>query len=272
MKEIVTRGIICLEDEYDFTYYVANIVYMEREDESYCYEITPNYSVISLLTEKKFQGIPGLDLSLRKESYIRENVVPVFISERTPGENREDLWDLLEECDMQYLNRLEWLIRTNTRYAGDGLYVRRPDEKKLAISSIDELGSRSSVISRRILEVICAGGEIVTKDFIINDDNRKSYYVLLMTMYTKERKYLDERRKAGINKAAKQGNYKGRSRVEIDKMELYDIFHAYEDGKISGRDAADKLQISASTFHRRHREYKNASIELQNKNDIEQLT
>ena len=53
---------------------------------------------------------------------------------------------------------------------------------------------------------------------------------------------------------------------------LYDIFHAYEDGKISGRDAADKLQISASTFHRRHREYKNASIELQNKNDIEQLT
>ena len=55
-------------------------------------------------------------------------------------------------------------------------------------------------------------------------------------------------------------------------MELYDIFHAYEDGKISGRDAADKLQISASTFHRRHREYKNASIELQNKNDIEQLT
>ena len=61
-------------------------------------------------------------------------------------------------------------------------------------------------------------------------------------------------------------------RVEIDKMELYDIFHAYEDGKISGRDAADKLQISASTFHRRHREYKNASIELQNKNDIEQLT
>lgn len=55
---------------------------------------------------------------------MRENVVPVFISERTPGENREDLWELLEECGVQYLNRLEWLIRTETRYSGDGMYVQ----------------------------------------------------------------------------------------------------------------------------------------------------
>ena len=125
MKEAVTSGVICLDGEYDFTYYIADIKYTEREDESFCYEITPNYSVIDLLTTEYFQGIPGLDLGLKKKSYIRENVVPVFISERTPGENREDLWELLKECDMQYLNRLEWLIRTKTRYSGDGMYVCR---------------------------------------------------------------------------------------------------------------------------------------------------
>ena len=258
MKEIVTSGTICLNDEYDFTYYIADIQYIEREDESYRYVITPNYSVISLLSEKYFQGIPGLDLDLRKDRYIRENVVPVFISERTPGENREDLWSLLDECNMQYLNRLEWLIRTNTRYSGDSLYVCRPNMKDINVSSIDEIGNRSSIISRKILEGICAGGQIITKDFVINDSNRKSYYELFMAMYRTERKYLDNRRRVGIKESSIRGNYKGRTRIKIDKMELYNIFHLYETRKLSGREAADKLQISVSTFFRRYREYKNA--------------
>ncbi|MBO5486916.1 MAG: hypothetical protein J5988_08340, partial [Eubacterium sp.] len=207
MKEMETSGIICLDDEFDFTYYVAEIKYTEREDESYRYEITPNYNVISLLSDRYFQGIPGLDLDLKKESYVRENIVPVFISERTPGENREDLWSLLEDCHMQYLNRLEWLIRTETRYSGDSLYVCRPDKKSLTVSSIGELGNRSAIISRKILEVICAGGEIVSKDIVIDDSNRKSYYELLMALYRTERKFLDEKRRAGIKKSAKQGNY-----------------------------------------------------------------
>ena len=105
MKEIVTRGDIWLKDDYNLTYKVADICYTEREDESFVYEINPNYSVISLLDTKEFQGIPGLDLDLKKKSYIRENVIPVFISERTPAKNREDLWTLLKECDMQYLNQ-----------------------------------------------------------------------------------------------------------------------------------------------------------------------
>lgn len=32
----------------------------------------------------------------RQPRYVRKNTIPVFISERTPGENREDLWKLLE--------------------------------------------------------------------------------------------------------------------------------------------------------------------------------
>ena len=257
MREVVTRGMICLDDEYDFTYCVASIRYIEREDESFCYEIRPNYSVISLLSEKFFQGIPGLDLSLKKEVYVRENIVPVFISERTPGENREDLWLLLEECNMQYLNRLEWLIRTDTIYPGDGLYVCKKENEFLEISSIEELGNRSSIISRKVLEVICSGGNIITKDFSIDDSNRKAYYELFMAMYKTERKYLDDRRKSGIKKSSEQGNYAGRSRIKIDKMELNDIFDAYEAGKIKCREAAEMLQISASTFFRRYREHKN---------------
>lgn len=256
MKEVVTNGTICLNGEYDFIYYIAEIKYTEREDESFCYEIIPNYSVINLLTPQYFQGIPGLDLSLKKQSYLRENIVPVFISERTPGENREDLWKLLEECDMKYLNRLEWLVRTKTRYSGDELYVCRPDEKNLNISSIAELGNRSSIISRKVLESICAGGKIITNDYVIDDSNRKEYFELFMSLYRTERKYLDERRREGISKSACQGKYKGRTKIKIDRLELDEVFKEYESGKLSGRTAAGKLDISASTFFRRYREYR----------------
>ena len=256
MKEIVTSGTICVDDAYDFTYYLAEIKYTERENESFCYEIIPNYNVMELLTPEYFQGIPGLDLSLRKKSYIRENMVPVFISERTPGENREDLLELLKECDMEYLNRLEWLVRTNTRYSGDCMYVCRPEKKDITISTISKLGNRSAIISRKVLESICAGGKIITDDYTIDDSNRKAYYKLFMSMYRTERKYLDERRRKGIRDSANNGKYKGRSKIKLDEMEMYEVFYEYELGSINGKAAANKLNISTSTFFRRYREHK----------------
>lgn len=258
MQEIVTRGDICLNDEYNLTYKVAEITYAERVDESFVYEIRPNYSVISLLSTKDFQGIPGLELGLRLDSYYRENVVPVFISERTPGPNREDLWKLLKDCDMQYLNQLEWLIRTDTRYSGDKLFVQRPQNKSVETNLINELGTRSAVICRRLLEAICYGDTVTASSFKITDKNRKQYYTLLMALYSTERKFLDSQRSAGIAASAKNGNYKGRSRIRVDKLISEEIFSNYESKKISSAEAANRLGISKSTFLRRYREYASA--------------
>ena len=256
MREAVTRGDICLTDEYNFTYKVAEIVYTEREDESFFYEIRPNYSVISLLSANDFQGIPGLNLDLKKELYIRENITPVFISERAPGKNREDLWELLKQCDMQYLNQLEWLIRTDTRYSGDKLFVQRPENKSIKVESIRMLGDRSAVICRKILEVICYGDTVTSPTFVIDDKNRKQYFDLLMVLYSTERKFLDSRRRDGIAASAKKGNYKGRKKARIDKLAAQEIFLDYAIKKISSKEAAEKLGVSKSTFLRRYRENK----------------
>ncbi|MCR4901922.1 MAG: hypothetical protein K6A23_03620 [Butyrivibrio sp.] len=257
MREMTTYGDICLDDEYDFTYKVADITYTEREDESFIYEIRPNYSVISLLNTKLFQGIPGLNLDLHKEVYVRENVIPVFISERSPGKNREDLWELLKSCNMDYLNQLEWLIRTDTRYSGDRMYVNPRQNKSIEIDSIGTLGNRSSIICRKMLEVICYGNDIVSPNLRIDDSNRKQYYELLKSLYSTERKYIDSRRSAGIAASAKKGNYKGRSRIKLHKLEAIEIFGDYEAKNISSKEAAQKLGISTSTFLRRYREYAN---------------
>ena len=92
MQEHVTEGIICVDDEMGFTYSVSKIKYIQWEDETYKFIFTPNYSVISMLKPDIFQGIPGLDLDLKKKEYIRENRIPVFISERAPMKNIEELY------------------------------------------------------------------------------------------------------------------------------------------------------------------------------------
>lgn len=258
MREITTRGDICLKDEYNITYKVAEILYTEREDESFIYKIKPNYSVISLLSVKDFQGIPGIDLSLKKKTYIRENIVPVFISERAPGKNREDLWKLLNDCDMQYLNQLEWLIRTKTQYSGDKLFVQRPEDKTIEADSVNALGNRSAVICRKMLDAICYGNTVITPEFKVDDKNRKQYFELLMAIYSTERRFHDSRRNAGIAASAKKGNYKGRGRIRIDKLAAQDIFLDYSAKKIKSAEASKMLGISKSTFLRRYKEYADA--------------
>lgn len=255
MREITTHGDICLKGKYNLIYRVAEITYIEREDDKFVYEIRPDYSVIELLDAKDFQGIPGLNLDLKKESYVRENIVPTFISERTPGENREDLRKLLNDCNMEYLNRLEWLIRTDTQYSGDKLFVQRPETKNINVDSIKELGNRSAVICRKLLETICYGDIVSSSEICVSSTNRKQYYELLTTLYGTERKYLDSQRKVGIAESAGKGKYRGRIRIKIGTLESMEVFTDYRAQKISSIDAAKKLGISKSTFLRRYREY-----------------
>lgn len=255
MREVRTTGMICVKDSLNFEYHVSRIEYIEREDESYTYLFTPNYSVIDLLPSSIFQGIPGLNLDLRKEQYRRDNMVPVFISERTPGENREDLWELLEACDMTYLNRLEWLIRTDLQYSGDPLYVKRleeTDEKHMVSFEQFELQETRSVrMLEDVLAEICRGNDVGARHFRIDDSNRLQTYYLLMALYRKEKGYLENRKREGIRKSAQAGAYKGRKPISLDPLKAEEVFTAFRAGKLSEVDAIRTLGVSRSTFYRR---------------------
>ena len=80
MREIKTSAIIALKDKCNVLYKISRIDYIQYENEEYEYIFTPYYNVIDFLPVSLFQGIPGLDLSLRRERYIRKNMVPCFIS------------------------------------------------------------------------------------------------------------------------------------------------------------------------------------------------
>ena len=259
MKVLTTLGIICLKDVYDIVYKVAKIAYTVREDDTYEYSFWPNYGVIDMLPPTLFQGIPGLDLSMRKECYVRANTVPVFISERTPGENRQDLWQLLEAQNMTYLNRLEWLIKTDSVYSGDLLYVKayEPSDERQTyyIEDMKQLGIRAAQMNHSILKIICYGNDLATKTFRIDDTTRGVFYPLLMALFEQERAFIEERKAIGIQKALTNGRYKGRKPIAIDDTKLNEVLTAYQVGRISGADAMAKLNISKSTFYRRLKQW-----------------
>lgn len=254
MRRMVTSGWICLQDEYRLVYKIARIDFTEWEDGNFNYRFTPFYPVIDMLPSRLFQGIPGLDLSLRRSQYERENTVPVFISERTPSENREDLWQLLEESGMNALNRLEWLIRTDKRYPGDNFFVKPVNGEDVVterVQSMYQLVDGHDKIIRKLLEIICFGDCLISDEININDDNRAEYYRLFMAMYVKDYNYRKSARLAGIERAKANNQYRGRSRARIDPLLFDKIARAYLNNDITVEEATSRLGISRATFFRR---------------------
>ena len=253
MKSVITSGLICVKDKLNVEYFLAKIEYQVNEDETFEYRFSPYYNVIELLDSSIFQGIPGLDLDLKKEVYIRKNKTPVFISERAPSENRENLIEMLESVDMDYLNQLEWLIRTNLKYSGDNMYVKRyEDNENVEIPLINNLNTNS--LLKRILSEMCKGNTVTFGNFLIDDSNRKEIHYLLSKLYEKGKIYQYNKMLEGIKNAKNDGKYKGRKKKEIEDTEFYEIYKMYKNKTLLLEDAINKLGISKATFYRKVKE------------------
>lgn len=256
MREVVTRGEICLEDpETAIEYRVAAIEYRVREDETFAYIVTPNYSVIDLLGEPLFQGIPGLNLDLRRERYVRENRTPVFVSERAPAESREDIRALLDEVGMEYLDKLEWLMRTDTRYGGDNLYVRRPAENDpLEVGDFASLAGGAREVLGLVLEALAAGREVRGDGFAIDDANRKDFHGLLRALYLKVGGPARESRGSSAPDSPRARRGRGRKRKPVDAIRYEYAVVRFEHGQITADQAAREAGMSRATFFRRLKE------------------
>ena len=119
MRTYRSFGTICVKGPYNLVFALCDIEYILKEDDSFRYVFKPNYNVIELLDSKYFQGIPGLNLDLKEKEYIRDNMIPTFISERVPMKNREDYNELLELVGMDYMDPIEYLISYGLYFGAD---------------------------------------------------------------------------------------------------------------------------------------------------------
>lgn len=250
MDNYISKGIICIKDDYNLEYRLCELTYSLNKDQSFEYLFVPNYDVIDLLSLSIFDGIPGLDLSLRKDEYVRKNTIPTFISERVPSESRVDYYELLAQRNMDYMDPIEYLIRSKKKYSGDNLYVIAYEEKTSTNINIDELKCNSIDCNRKILSEICKGNNVLVNGEIIDDTNRKSIFNILISIYGKSYRQKRIQQKNGINSAKKQGKYVGRTPVRIEKIKLLQMQEDVKNKKLTSKQAAEKLGISIHKYYR----------------------
>ena len=251
---------------------VAQIDYQEFDEENFQYVITPYWDIVDGLPSSVFQGIPGIDMDLRLKDYYRVNYIPTFISERTPSENREDLWELLESVGLDYYDRFEWLLRTEMRAANDNLIVERrrlqetaeqfaPDViselqygDKVIIDSLEAIADTTAGFADAIFSIVTSGVDVITKSgqVLIDAATRAAMIPCVITQRIISRRERKANRQKGIEKAKKDGKYTGRKPIVVDETALRQVAKELDEGIITVEEAMRRTKInSRSTFYRK---------------------
>lgn len=270
-------GIIYALDQQENRYAVGQIDFERYDDQNYQYVFSPEWSVIDTLPASVFQGIPGLDMSLRLARYYRVNMTPYFITERTPSESREDLWELLESVGLDYYDRFEWLLRSNCRSGTDNLIVRRINQRRnisfdegkslpedlqpidqISIESISSIVTASEKQHKNyLLNILRSGAEIYDRSQgeILSEEECNVILQVLLAQQQLESNATKQSRHEGMECVNKPHKHKGRPKIEVDKNLLKQIKIEFESKRITEADAMHRLNInSRSTFYRRLKE------------------
>lgn len=251
---------------------VAQIDYQEFDEENFQYVISPYWEIIDGLPASVFQGIPGIDMDLRLEKYYRVNYIPTFIAERTPSENREDLWEILESVGLDYYDRFEWLLRTTMRAANDNLIVERKRVPqvleeftsgmlsvlqygdKIIVDSMEAIADTTAGFTDGIFTIVTNGVDVISQSgqVLVDAMTRAAMVPIVITQRMITRREHAANRRDGIELAKKNGKYTGRKPIEVDEKILRQVNQELKDGLISVEEAMRRAKIgSKSTFYRK---------------------
>lgn len=253
---------------------VAQIDYQEFDEENFQYVISPYWEIVDGLPASVFQGIPGIDMDLRLEKYYRVNYIPTFIAERTPSENKEDLWEILESFGLDYYDRFEWLLRTTMRAANDNLIVERRRMSqvveeftagmlsalqygdKIVVDSMEEIADTAAGFTDGIFTVVTNGVDIISQSgqVFVDAMTRAAMVPIVVTQRMIIRREHSANRRDGIEQAKKNGKYTGRKPIDVDEKVLRQVNQELKDGLITVEEAMRRTKIgSKSTFYRKIR-------------------
>lgn len=250
MKSVTSKASIYVNDAFGIAYHVCDIEYTIREDDTFRYIFKPCYSVIDLLNSDIFQGIPGLNLNLRLKEYKRENIVPVFISERVPSINREDLPQLLLERGLKYLDPIQYMINDFNKYSGDNFYVQKYHDKQTINVKEESLLQRNTQSTILYLLKIIANGDDVTGLFNIDDNNRHDIYQTMIVLYRRSYLHAREHILKGIKSAKNKHIYRGRKPIEVDHLKFLELEQLIKQGDMQVGEAIKVLGISRDKYYR----------------------
>lgn len=274
VPEYTNAGVVKAAGRYGEKYSVAKIEYQVFADTQYQYIITPYWDVIDGIRPEVFHGIPGIDMGLRLDSYYRINIQPVFITERSPSEDRVDLKELMESVGLDHYDRFEWLIRTGLLYGNDNLVIERyrpgiseyryVREKilpemlrygdRVIVKSCDAVSENPAVYTEKLLALLGTGAEVIfEREGIVIDKRNRSSVMSILGYQCYQTKFLQlKRHEKGVAEAKKRGVYRGRKPIVIDELALRKVSEQFHTKKITEAQAMKRLGLtSRSTFYRK---------------------
>jgi len=197
------------------------------------YEIYPYWEIIEGLCDEIFQGIPGVDLEQKQESYTVS--ADAF-------ETSEKL--IVESCTSgQAVKKYKGGDVSDLKY-GD----------KVIIEDFTVMGDSATQLKKNIFDLVVNGVEIAGyggKTFV-DASNRATFVSILTLQRMLEYRDGQEKRRAGIERAKAEGKYQGRKPIAVDQDALKQVAEELEAGKISVKEAMERTGItSRSTFYRK---------------------
>ena len=265
-------GIIKVYDRNNNRYSVGEIVFERYDDQNYQYIIKPYWNLIKSIPNGIFQGIPGIDMDLRYDTYYRVNMTPEIISMRTPSESRENVRQLMASVGLDYYDRFEWLLRSESKCGDDNLMiVRKYDrtnkalsiseindinlspEDTLNIHSLNELSSGRSSIVKYVYQILQSGVRvyITSENRFLEENERVIMLYLLSNMLEGINNANMSNRKKGRELAKKSGRYTGRKPIEVNEKLLRSVSKDLRTHLISEEEALQQLALSRATFERK---------------------
>ena len=119
-------------------YCIASLTEVRNDADEFSWIIKPNYKD---LEKCGFYFLPGIDLDLHLEEYVRTNVIPSIVSRRTFPDNRDKLFEQLNELGLRWNDRFEFMCITMGWCSSDTDYVTRTPNEIVDWSSRLKLGA-----------------------------------------------------------------------------------------------------------------------------------
>jgi len=174
-------------------------------------------------------------------------MIPVFMRERTPSANRVNLAEELQKANLTYLNRLEWLIRTDTVYTGDKLVVQESGFNNF--SGISTRSAQWHALSA--LQLLGMRSPIVIDGIAFADSDRTT----LIKAFLIEYEFLSTKRKTNQREgqllAKETASYAGRKPISVPLPLLAEVKKNLNNGHITIAQAMQLTKLSRTTLYRR---------------------